>query len=119
MWTTDVTLKLIGDIYATPCLWDVSIRDYRNRDKRRAALEELAHKYKVSASELEKKIHTLKSQFRREHKKLTESEKCVTSPPRSIWIGYEPLIFLLSATKSRGSRSSDSEGPVSTSRTYY
>ena len=35
----------------------------------------LAVKYGVTAEELDKKLHTLKSQFRREHKKLTVANK--------------------------------------------
>ena len=38
-------------------------------------MHELAIKYGVSDPEMEKKIHNLKSQFRREHKKLKESKK--------------------------------------------
>lgn len=51
----------------------------------------------------------MKSQFRREHKKLEESRKSGASPKKCSWFGYEPLMFLLPANPSRGSRSTDVE----------
>jgi len=44
-------------------------------------MHELAIKYGVSDPEMEKKKnHNLKSQFRRENKKVKESKKCGVSP---------------------------------------
>ena len=40
----------------------------------------LAVKYNVIVKEMGKKLHTLESQFRRKHKKLTNSQKSGTSP---------------------------------------
>jgi hypothetical protein len=42
----------------------------------------LALKYSVTVEELDKKLHTLKSQFRRERKKLTVANKSRTSPKK-------------------------------------
>jgi len=50
-------------------------------------MHELAIKYGVSDPEMEKN-HNLKSQFRREHKKLKESKKAVFSPfkVQLVWL---------------------------------
>lgn len=109
MWTTQKTLDLIEELHINICLWDVTSLDYRNRDKRAKALSELSQKFEVSVLEIDKKIHTLKSQFRREHKKLDEARKSGASPKKCSWFGYEHLLFLLPAQESRGSRSTDQE----------
>jgi len=56
MLSVETTLKLIEDFQARSCLWDVASLDYKNRNKRRDAMQELAIKYGVSDSEMEKKI---------------------------------------------------------------
>lgn len=60
MWTTNSTLSLIEDLQMRRCLWDVSSDDYKDRGKKANAVAELAQKYEVSTTELEKKLHTLK-----------------------------------------------------------
>lgn len=109
MWSTDTALKLIEDLQRNPCLWDVTAIDYRNRDKWASVLTELAEKYKSSVAEVEKKLHTLKSQFWCEHKKLDAARKSGASPKKCSWFGYEPIMFLLPAQESRGSSSTDAE----------
>jgi translation initiation factor 2B subunit (eIF-2B alpha/beta/delta family) len=74
MFTVETTLKLIEDFQARSCLWDVASLDLTNRNKRRAAMHKLAIKYGISDPEMEKN-HNLKSQFRKGHKKLKESNK--------------------------------------------
>lgn len=106
----ETTLKIIEDFHTLPCLWDAKSTQYKNRDKRREAMESLAKKYTMSIHEMEKKLHNIKSQFRREHKKLiTESKKSGSSPKKSNWFGYQPLMFLLQGMESRGSRSTDGD----------
>jgi hypothetical protein len=55
MFSVETTLKLIDDFQARSCLWDVASLDYKNRNKRRDAMHELALKYGVSDPEMEKK----------------------------------------------------------------
>lgn len=95
------------DLHSTPCLWEVRCVDYKNRNKKVDAYEMHANKYKISVSDIEKKIQMLKNQFRREHKKLLDSERSGASPKQVNWFGYERLLFLLQGYESRGSRSTD------------
>lgn len=108
MWSQRTTLALIEDLHGTPCLWDVQCAEYKNKTAKSDALEVLARKYQVTAVEMEKKIQALKNQFRREHKKLVSTHSSGSSPKKSIWFGYEHLLFLLQGYVSRRSRSADS-----------
>lgn len=105
MWSNEKVLKLIEDYHASFCLWDVTSPDYKNRVKRRAALDSLAAKHIVSVEEIEKKIHNLKTSFNRERKKLNPTSG--SSPKKSLWFAYEYLLFLLPANESKGSRNTD------------
>ncbi|XP_076050871.1 uncharacterized protein LOC143031204 isoform X2 [Oratosquilla oratoria] len=108
MWTPERTLSLIEMLNATPCLWDVTCQDYKNRGKKKDTLQKLANKFNVSSHEMEKKVHSLKTQFRREHKKLSGAQRSGCSV-KSLWFGYEPLLFLLQGHESRGSRCTDDD----------
>ena len=69
MWSNEKVLKLIEDYHASSCLWDVTSSDYKNRVKKKLALESLAAKHDVTVADIEKKIHNLKTSFNRERKK--------------------------------------------------
>lgn len=73
MWNTESTLKLIESFHALPCLWDIQTKEYKNRNKKTDAYTTLAEEFNVTATEIEKKLHALKVQFRREHKRETFS----------------------------------------------
>jgi hypothetical protein len=107
MWTSENTLKLIKDLHSLPCLWYVQSAEYKNRNKKVDAYDTLASKYSVTVMQVEKKIQALKTQFRREHRKLVVSKRSESSPKKAAWFGYEPLLFLLQGNESRGSRSTD------------
>ena len=74
MWPNDKVLKFIEDYQACSCLWDVNRPDYKNRVKRKSAIESLAAKYEVSVADIEKKIHNLKTSFSRERKKIHDRQ---------------------------------------------
>lgn len=90
---------------AAPCLWDKSCRDFKNKDKKKEEMQRLADEYKLSYSDMEKKIHGLKTQFRREYKKLRELQRSGSSSEKCGWFGFQPLLFLLRG-KARGVGSS-------------
>ena len=92
MWPNDKVLKFIEDYQACSCLWDVNCPDYKNRVKRKSAIESLAAKYEVSGADLEKKIHNLKTSFSRERKKCIPASG--SAPKKSSWFAYDYLLFL-------------------------
>lgn len=119
-WNSERTLKLIESFHALPCLWDTQIKEYKNRNKKTDAYTTLAAEFNVTATEIEKKLHALKVQFRREHKKCNEAKKSGSSPKKVGWFGYEPLLFLLKGNESRGSRSTvDSDGDTTDKVSTY
>jgi hypothetical protein len=54
MFYVETTLQLIEDFQAMSCLWDVASMDYKNGNKRRNAMHELAIQDGVSDPEMEK-----------------------------------------------------------------
>ena len=113
MWPNDKVLSFIEDYHAFSCLWDVTSAEYKNRDKKKLALQSLATKHEATVADIEKKIHNLKTSFNRERKKIKQCSGA--SPKKSTWFAYEYLLFLLPFNESRGSRSTDLEEAIPTS----
>lgn len=109
MWSTENTLLLIEDFHTSYCLWGFTSADYKNRTKKRMTVEGITKKYGTSTSDVEKKIHNLKTQFYREHRKIKEIQKSGSSPFKSGWFAYDHLLSLLRGIEPRGSRNTDSE----------
>jgi hypothetical protein len=109
MWLNERVITFIEDLQSSACLWDVHCAKYKNRNKKGDAIDFLAKKYEISHIEVEKKSANLKSQFRREHKKVVASKKTGSSPKKPTWFAYKALIFLLQHNESRGSRSNLTE----------
>lgn len=75
MWSTEKNIQFINDFHASACLWDSRLTEYKIRRKRVEAMQIIADKFKITISDVEKKIHLLRTQFRREYNKTVESEK--------------------------------------------
>ncbi|XP_076756616.1 uncharacterized protein LOC143426831 [Xylocopa sonorina] len=102
MWSNSRVLLFIEDLQKNECLWNRKDEHYSNHSKKIESLEYLSKKYELNINEVEKKIRNLKCQFRREYKKLSNSNRCGSS--KASWFGYEPLLFLLPEVESSGSR---------------
>jgi hypothetical protein len=76
--------KHVEDLHSLPCLWDVQSTKYKNRNKKVYACDTPTTKYGIRAIEVEKKIQTLKTQFRRERKKLVDSNTSGSSPKETL-----------------------------------
>ncbi|XP_073975988.1 uncharacterized protein [Rhodnius prolixus] len=94
MWTTEQTLKLIEELKWLPGLWE-NVGYFKSKTKRHDALQELADKFNVKGREIVKRLYGLKSQFRREHKKISNPK---INGKKCIWFGYEPLLYLKHGT---------------------
>lgn len=74
-WSRQDTITLI-DIYRShECLWNVRSFDYRNRDKRAAAIRDIAQTISRSVNEVKKKLESLRNQHRRELRLMCTSKK--------------------------------------------
>ncbi|XP_050731665.1 uncharacterized protein LOC127006163 [Eriocheir sinensis] len=107
MWPTEKTLELIELLHSAPALWNTATADYRNKQKKGKILKDIADKLSIDIGKAEKKIKSLRVQFRREHLKLTSSLKSEV-PQKCAWFGYEPLQFLLQVQEPRRKRGIDS-----------
>ncbi|XP_076037095.1 uncharacterized protein LOC143022656 [Oratosquilla oratoria] len=112
-WSKALTSTLIDLYRKNPCLWNVKLKCYKNRDKRITAVKAIAaemreHGTSVTTDDIKKKIDTLRNQYRRECKKVKNSLKsgagsddiCVPK----LWCFYD-LIFLHDSENPRPSSS--------------
>ncbi|CAI6377104.1 unnamed protein product [Macrosiphum euphorbiae] len=100
-----------------PELWDVRSKEYTRRDKKNAAYEQLLTIYKglkcdASIDDVKKKINTLRSNFRKELKKINDSKRSGAGADNvyepSSWV-FEELTFLTNLEKPVESYSSINE----------
>lgn len=110
MWTTEKTLSLIEVFHNTPNLWDVHSTDYRDKARKKMALNKIAEQLGVPAFDVEKKIHNLKTQFYREHKKV-KTDGNGESSGGSTWFAYKPLMFLHHRMDLLRKRNNGTNGP--------
>ncbi|XP_076397834.1 uncharacterized protein LOC100881882 [Megachile rotundata] len=103
MWTVEKTLKLIEDLRREPCLWDRKCEEFKNKEKKRDAMNNLAEKNGVTSAELERKIHSMKTQFYRERRKLFNTKRSNAASKNSNWFGYMPLMFLIRKSETKSS----------------
>lgn len=68
-------------------------------------MNNLAEKNGVTLVELERKIHSMKTQFYRERRKLFNSKRLKVASKSSNWFGYVPLMFLIRKSETKNSQS--------------
>lgn len=107
------------------CLWDIRCKGYSNRDKKKDAYSELLVVYKLikpeaSIDDVKKKINTLRSNFRKELKKIHDTKRSgagaddIYQP--SSWL-FEELAFLADLEKPVDSISSINDDTNNDKRT--
>lgn len=106
VWGNDTVLSLLELYENRELLWNTSHRDYKNKIKKNDAWEAIAKELKLSRKDIETKIHTLRSQFVRERKKVISSK--TTGSGRddvksSAWFAYDAMKFLLKGATTSGS----------------
>lgn len=82
-------LNFIEDYRRYPILWNISDKDYNNRERRRITLQKLSAKYFLDTKSILKRIKCLRSYFHREHNKVQQKNV------ESSWFAYNPLLFIL------------------------
>lgn len=112
-WSKALTSILIEAFRQKPCLWNVKLRNYKNRDQRVTALKAIAaeirdHDAAVTTDDIKKKIDTLRNQFRRELKKVNNSKKSGAGTEDvfvpKLWC-FQQLTFLTDSETPRPSTS--------------
>lgn len=100
VWTTPEIRDFIEMYQMFPELWDVKSALYKDRLKKQIAVRKISDEFGVSESEVQKKIHSLRTQFhqelRRNKTKRTDHhrrvEKC-----ESKWEFFNCLKFILTS----------------------
>ncbi|XP_055388572.1 uncharacterized protein LOC129617268 [Condylostylus longicornis] len=107
-WTREKTLMLIDEYQKRRGLWDMTHEDYRKKCIKRQLLNEVAEKVnmKVPTNEIEKKFHTLRTQY---HREINRMKQFPGDEYKSKWFAFRHLEFLSSPKACRGSKS-DSKG---------
>ncbi|XP_077270348.1 uncharacterized protein LOC143901733 [Temnothorax americanus] len=101
-WTRDKTLELLREYQQRRVLWDWNARGYRDRQKRKRAIQELAERLSCNTLEVEKKITNLKCQYSREVHKIQNSRDAATGPDDvyvSKWFAFKAMQFLQFGTR--------------------
>lgn len=65
-WSSDHIFKLLALVEKYPVIWDMNSKDYRNRDLKEAAFNEIAKELDQPSDEVKKKLQSLRSAFMRE-----------------------------------------------------
>ncbi|XP_078044502.1 uncharacterized protein LOC144473989 [Augochlora pura] len=101
-WTRDKTLELLREYQQRRVLWDWNARGYRDRAKRKHAIQELAEILCCNTLEIEKKITNLKCQYSREVHKIQNSREAAAGPDDvyvSKWFAFKAMQFLQFGTR--------------------
>lgn len=101
-WTRDKTLELLKEYKERRVLWDCNARGYRDRTKRKKAIQELADILGCNTLEVEKKVTNLKCQYSREVHKIQNSKENANNPEDlyvSKWFAFKSMQFLQFGTR--------------------
>ncbi|XP_070073186.1 uncharacterized protein [Drosophila takahashii] len=100
-WTREKTLLLIAEYRSRRGLWDMTCDEYRKKDVKQRLLNEVSQVLggNIPVNELEKKFHTLRTQYHREISRMKRKE-----PYNSKWFGFKNLVFLSSPYACRSTK---------------
>ncbi|XP_068153407.1 uncharacterized protein [Drosophila tropicalis] len=100
-WTREKTLLLISEYRQRRGLWDMTCDEYRKKDVKQKLLNEVSGVIggNIPIQELEKKFHTLRTQYHREISRMKRKE-----PYNSKWFGFKNLSFLSSPYACRSTK---------------
>ncbi|KAH8362984.1 hypothetical protein KR084_003929 [Drosophila pseudotakahashii] len=100
-WTREKTLLLISEYRSRRGLWDMTCDEYRKKDVKQRLLNEVSQVLggNIPINELEKKFHTLRTQYHREISRMKRKE-----PYNSKWFGFKNLVFLSSPYACRSTK---------------
>ena len=95
-WSKEETYALIQMYEGFPELWNVKSKMYRDRIKKEKAFKAIADKFKASVSEIQRKLHNLRTQQNQECKKIKKrhSEEGADDVYKSSWEYFDALKFL-------------------------
>ena len=108
-WTQSETLLLIAAFERCSCLWNTSLKVYKNKNKKQDAWRDIGTELKIRAEDAEAKMKSVLSAYRREKRKVTLSKKSGSGTAdvfEPTWFAYESLNFMSNINKPRRTRES-------------
>jgi len=98
------TLDFIEEYRKYTVIWCSLDKNYKNREKRRRAVQELGEKYSLDSKSILNKIKILRSYFHREHSKVLKKKSGSSSDEmyRSSRFAYKHMLFILQGDEARG-----------------
>ncbi|XP_047525149.1 uncharacterized protein LOC125063005 isoform X1 [Pieris napi] len=111
-WTNDKIIKFIQAVETYRILWDSSHHDYKNRNKKHDATQDLAQRFNCDSTEVMRKWKIILAQYRREKKKISDSKSSgseLSEIYKPKWFGYAYLKFFHGRDEPNVSMSSQDE----------
>lgn len=93
-WKPKQIIYLIELIKEKPCLWNVNVKDYRDKSKRHKALMDIAKRFHVSTEQIKKKLFNMRIQYMHERRKLQRIERETGEQCKPVWQYYNNLHFI-------------------------
>jgi Fic family protein len=102
-WSSEKTLDFIEEYRKYTELWRSSDKNYKNREERRSALQELGEKYSLDSKSNLNKIKSLRSFFDREDSKVLKKKSGSSADEmyRSSRFVYKHMLFILQGDEAR------------------
>lgn len=118
-WNKEKTLLLIKEFHQRPGLWNMTHDDYRKKETKKTLLTEIAQKFDhcVTPSDIERKFHTLRTQYHREISRMNSSRG--PEPYKSKWFAFQQLKFLNDPNACRNTKDSRRRNSTNNAKMVY
>jgi len=102
-WSSEKTLDFIEEYRKYTVLWRSVDKNYKNREERWSAFQELGEKYSLDSKSILNKIKSLRSYFHWEHSKVLKKKNGSSADEiyRSSWFAYKHMLFILQGDETR------------------
>lgn len=96
-WSKSDVFTLISQWQLYPELWDAKNIFFRNRNKKKNALKDIATILNTTEHEISRKLHILRTQFHNEirRKQIKKIDNEVGENYQTTWEYFDPMKFIL------------------------
>ena len=95
-WSSVKTLDFIEEYRKYAVLWGSLDKNYKNREERRSAVQELGEKYSLDSKSILNKIKCLRSYYHREHSRVLKKKSGSSADEiyRSSLFAYKHMLLM-------------------------
>lgn len=94
IWENSTIVKLIKMYESYPELWDHMHEEFKNRPRKREILNQIAIQFNTSIYEVNRKLNSLMTQYRRERNIFKKSQESGAEETKMPWWAYKHFEFL-------------------------